>query len=181
MELWPQHNAKQSLRAHCLGGNSDDIMESVVCVSEVISKLGRTTDSHPWCRLQSYFGPDFTTHVVHPQLLPSRRLRPPAASAFSLEATITGDPTTRLLARSGVVLAIDPLLVIEVVLTLSQRMIALVGGTHVTSGSLSPGDSQILLSFATGGHRQSCFQPLLHLHMGFDMWTLSRGLHKIKH
>jgi len=107
--------------------------------------------------------------VVHPQLLPSQRLRPPAASAFSLEATITGDPTTRLLARSGVVLAIDPLLVIEVVLTLSQRMIALVGGTHVTSGSLSPGDSQILLSFATGGHRQSCFQPLLHLHMGFDM------------
>lgn len=104
--------------------------------------------------------------MVHPQLLPSRRLRPPAASAFSLEATITGDPTTRLLARSGVVLAIDPLLVIEVVLTLSQRMIALVG-THVTSGSLSPGDSQILLSFATGGHRQSCFQPLLH--MGFDM------------
>ena len=46
-----------------------------------------------------------------------------AASAFSLEATIAGDPAPHLLA-TGIVVLVNPLLVVEVVLTLSQRMIA---------------------------------------------------------
>ena len=102
----PRHNAKVS---ECIGDNSDDIKQFVTTLWP-----GRTTNSHPGCRNSNATLGPISQHMC----CWWRR----GDSAFSLEAAIPSDPTTRLLGRG--VLAIDPLLVVEVVLTLSQRMIA---------------------------------------------------------